>query len=105
MFVRKGYCSRELFKLNVFNIILNEKASSSTNIIDCINLWHKRLGHVNFSYIKKMKELGLVSSLSLSNDKCEVCLEAKCTKKTCKQVQHREIELLSLIHSDLGDLK
>ena len=84
MFVGKRYYSRELFKLNVLNAIMNENASSSTYIIDSINLWHKRLSPVNFSYIKKMREFSLLFNLSLSNDKCEVCVESKSTKKTCK---------------------
>ncbi|KAH9781528.1 hypothetical protein KPL71_008509 [Citrus sinensis] len=111
VFVGKGYCSGELFKLNVLNVIINENVSSSAyiycyaNIVDSINLWHGGLVHVNFSYIKKMKELGLLFKLNLSNDKCDVCVESKSTKKTCKPVQNRETELLSLIHSDLGDLK
>ena len=36
--------------------------------------------------------------------KCEVCVESKTTKKYCKPIE-RELELLSLIHSDLRDLK
>ena len=38
MFVGKRYYSRELFKLNVLNTIMNENASSSAYIIDSINL-------------------------------------------------------------------
>lgn len=64
------------------------------HIVDSINLWYKRLGHINFSYINK-----------ISNDKYKVCVEAKFTKKICKQVQYKETKLLSLIHNDLGDLK
>ena len=60
---------------------------------------------MNFSYIKKIKELGLLSKLNLSNDKCDVHVESTFTKKTCKPIQNRETELLSLIHIDLGDLK
>ena len=52
-----------------------------------------------------MMESGLLSKKNLSNDKCEMCVEAKSTKKTCKQILNREAEPLSLIHSDLGDLK
>ena len=37
-------------------------------------------------------------------NKCEICAEPKITKKTCAFV-NREIELLSLIHTDLGKLK
>ncbi|KAJ0052308.1 hypothetical protein Pint_00881 [Pistacia integerrima] len=53
-----------------------------------------------------MKELGLLSNVNISNiDKCDVCVESKSTKKTCKPVLERENELLGLIHSDLGDSK
>lgn len=48
MFVRKGYCSRELFKLKVFNVIMNETTFSSAYIVECIHLWHRRFGHMNF---------------------------------------------------------
>lgn len=76
MFVRKGYCFRELFKLKVFNVIMNETNFSSAYIVDCIHLWHRRFGHMNFFYTKKTKELGLLSNLGLSNDKCKVCVES-----------------------------
>ena len=60
---------------------------------------------MNFSYIKKMVELSLIPKMSLENhEKCEVCVEFKTTKKSCKPVE-RESKLLSLIYSDLGDLK
>ena len=57
---------------------------------------------MNFSY---MVELSLNPKLSLENlGKCEVCVESKTTKKSCKLIE-REAELLSLTHTDLGDLK
>ena len=52
-----------------------------------------------------MVELSLIPKLSLENHgKCESCVKSKTTKKSCKIVE-RESNLLSLIHSDLGDLK
>ena len=81
VFFGKGYCSRELFKLNVLNVIMNENVSSSIYLVDSFDLWHGRLGHVNFSYIKKMRESGLLPKINLSNDKCEMCVEAKSIKK------------------------
>ena len=52
-----------------------------------------------------MVELSLFPKLSLENHgKCESCVESKTTKKSCKLIE-RESNLLSLIHSDLGDLK
>ena len=85
---------------------MNNKASSSSAYIFVLcDVCHGRLGHVNFSYIKKIVELSLIPKLSLENiGKCGVCVESKTTKKSCKSIE-RESELLSLIHSDLGDLK
>ena len=52
-----------------------------------------------------MVELSLIPRLFLENlGKCEVCVESKTTNKSSKPVE-RESELLSLIDSDLGDLK
>ena len=74
-------------------------------MVDSIDVWHGRLEHINLGYIKKMKESGIINTLSEANmDKCEICTETKITKKPCKSVT-RESELLSLVHNDLGDLK
>ena len=104
-FVGKGYCNQGLFMLNVFYIINNNASSSSAYIVYSYDIWHDRLGHVNFSYMKKMVELNLIPKLSLENHrKYESCVESKTTKKSCKSVK-RESNLLSLIHKDLRDLK
>ncbi|KAJ9680257.1 hypothetical protein PVL29_019539 [Vitis rotundifolia] len=104
-FVGKGYCNQGLFLLNVSDIINNNASSSSAYIVDSCDIWHGRLGHVNFSYMKRIVKLDLIPKLSLKNhEKCESCVESKTTKKSCKSVE-RESNLLSLIHSDLGDLK
>ena len=100
----KGYCNKGLFMLNVSDNI-NNNTSSSAYIVDSCDILHGRLGHVNFSYMKKMVELSLIPNLSLENHgKCESCVESKATKKSCKSIE-RESDLLSLIHSDLGNLK
>ena len=94
-----------LFVLNVDEVI-NEKGSSScAYLVDSIDVWHGRLGHVNLGYIKKIKGCGIINSLSEANmDKCEICAKTKITKRPCKSIT-RETELLGLVHSDLGDLK
>ena len=52
-----------------------------------------------------MKDISLLYNVTISDyDKCEICVESKSTKKSCKSVE-REFELLELIHSDLGDMK
>ena len=55
-FVGNGYCNQGLFMLNVYDII-NNNTSSSAYIVDSCDILHGRLGHVNFSYMKKMVEL------------------------------------------------
>ncbi|RVW74433.1 Retrovirus-related Pol polyprotein from transposon TNT 1-94 [Vitis vinifera] len=56
-FVGKGYMSEGLFKLNVFNdnviaSTINKSFMSSTYIVESCELWHSRLGHVNYRSIK-----------------------------------------------------
>ena len=88
MFVGKRYCSNELLMLNILNVVMNNNASSSAYIVDSIDLWHGRLCYVNFSYIKKIKESGLLSNFSISEiEKCDVYIESKSTKKSCKPVE------------------
>lgn len=73
--MRKGYYNQGLFVLNVSKTI-NGNASTSTSsayLIDSVDMWHGRLGHVNFSYIKKMKDIGMLSlSTCSNNNKCVV---------------------------------
>ena len=95
-----------MFKINVLDTIINNKVSPSSYIVDSVDLWHGRLGHVIFSYLKKMKDIGLLYNISVSNiEKYNICVESKATKKTCNPILKRETKLLNLIHSDLGDLK
>ena len=101
----KGYDNDGLFVLNVDQVNNENGSSSYAYLVDSIDVWHGRLGHINLGYIKKMKECGIINSLSEANmKKCEICAETKITKKPCKSVT-RESELLNLVHSDLGDLK
>ena len=53
--------------LNVYDIINNNASSSFTYIVESCDIWHGRLGHVNFSYMKKMVVLSLIHKLSLEN--------------------------------------
>jgi hypothetical protein len=48
VFVGKRYCYHGLFVLNVANE-MNGDASSSTYLLDCIDLWHARLGYGSLS--------------------------------------------------------
>ncbi|KAL0560635.1 hypothetical protein IC582_001044 [Cucumis melo] len=103
-FVGKGYLSNGLFVLNT--ISMNANASSSAYLIESANLWHGRLGHVNFASIRKLKDLRLINtSETHETGKCSVCIESKFHKKPFKPVEYRTTELLELIHSDLADFR
>ena len=54
MYVGKGYLSDGLFKLNVMTINNNKNNDSSAYLLESDNLWHARLGHVNYKSLKKM---------------------------------------------------
>ena len=86
MFIGKGYEDQGLFVLNVAETI-NENLSYCAYLVDYINIWHSRLGHVNLGYIKKRKETKIINSLSETNiDKCEICAETKITREPCKSI-------------------
>lgn len=63
-FVGKGYADQGLFKLNVY-VIDNGNASTSAYLIDSINIWHVRLGHVNNVSVKFVWSQSMLENLIL----------------------------------------
>jgi len=57
IFVGKGYCSGGLFVLNVTADAANGNASTSIYIAKSVDLWHGRLGHVNYASINKLRNM------------------------------------------------
>ena len=53
--VGKGYRSGGLLALNVAAQVNNETAANSVYIIESVDLWHGRLGHVNFASLKGLE--------------------------------------------------
>ena len=108
MYVRKGYMSDGLFKLNVMTIVskLNEMiVSSSSYLLASSHLWHGRLGHVNYNSLRRLINLECLPKFDINlNHKCEICVEAKMTRKSFSTIE-RSTEPLALVHSDLCDFK
>ena len=78
---------------------------SSAYIVESCELWHSRLGHVNYRSMYKMSNLGLLPKFDINKThKCEICVESKLARKPFKSIE-RSSELLELVHSDLCDLK
>ena len=93
MYVGKGYVSDELFKLNVMTII-NKNNKSSVYMLESSNLWHGRLGHVNYDTLCRLINLDHIPSFQIdSKHKCEICVEAKLTRSSFQTVE-RNIEPL-----------
>lgn len=67
-----------------------------------INLWHQRMGHLNFTDLQKITECTEGIKLSKTgNQICTTCLEGKMSRQSFKNIGTRASELLQLIHSDL----
>ena len=59
MYVKKGYMSDGMWKLNVMAIIKSSmnKASTFTYMLESSNLWHGRLGYVNYDTLCRLINL------------------------------------------------
>ena len=90
-FVGKGYRSGGLLVLNAVAQINNETAANSVYIAESVDLWHGRLGHVNFASLKRLRNMRLIPNVNTENcSKCPVCVEAKFAKKPFKNVTTRK---------------
>ena len=77
----------------------------SAYILESSNIWHGRLGHVNYDTLRRLINLNHMPTFQIdAKHKCETCVEAKLTRSSFQSVE-RHIEPLNLIHSDLYDLK
>ena len=107
IYVGKGYMSNGLFKMNVMTIVsnFNNKNTSSAYMLESSNIWHGRLGNVNFDILCKLMNLELLPKFNIyGNHKCEICVESKLTRASF-QIIERSTKPLELIHSDTCDLK
>ena len=107
MYVGKGYMSDGMWKLNVMTIIKSymNKAITYAYNFESSNLWHGRLGHINYDALRRLINLNHMSTFQIdAKHKCETCVEEKLTKSFFLSVE-RHIEPLDIIHSDICDLK
>ena len=106
MYVGRGYALNGMFKLNVM-VVKNDinKMNSSAYLIESSNVWHGRLGHVNFNSMRRLIKFNCIPNFHIdSKYKCETCVEAKLTRASFKSVE-RKTEPLDMIHTDICDLK
>ena len=83
--------------------IINKELSSCAYIVDSSYLWHARLGHLNFKYLKFMSKHCMISYKHDDEKKCEIFIQAKMTKKSFPKSNRNSI-VLKLVHSNVCDL-
>ena len=56
MYVEKCYMSDDLFKMNVMTIVHSviNNNTSFFYLLESSNLWHGRLGHVNYGSLRRL---------------------------------------------------
>ena len=107
VFMGKGYVSNGLFKLNVMTVkpkIMNKTNASFVYVLKSSNLWHGRLGHVNYSSLKRLINLNHIPTFQIDiKHKCETCVEEKMTRLSFQTIE-RNTKFLDMIHGDIFDL-
>ena len=74
-------------------------------MLESSNVWHGRLGHVNYNTLRKLINMECLHKFQIyPNKKCEICVESKLTRTSFQSIE-RSSEPKELIHSDICDLK
>lgn len=99
--IATGSRKRDLFKLD---LVQSSRALACASN-ETAALWHKRLGHINYDSLHRMKR-GLVSGIEYaepprSNDKCKVCSMGKQTRLPFSKCGSRASDVLEVVHSDI----
>ena len=89
--------------MTIFPTIDNNKSTSSVYMLESSNVWHDRLGHVNYHTLHRLINLNLLPKFEIDHI-CETCVEAKMARASFKSIE-RSTEPLDLIHSDVCDMK
>jgi hypothetical protein len=89
--------------------IMESVQLSSTLPLD-LSLWHKWLGHHNYTNIRKMISKELVDGLVLDSKAepdpiCKPCLAGKMHANPFPSSEHHATEVLELIHSDVHQIR
>ena len=90
--------------LYVVNIDVTGEALMTQRESENIN-WHRKLGHLNFIYLKKVPNLceGIpkITADGKEIDLCEVCIKAKQTRQPFNSERERAVRPLQIMHSDV----
>ncbi|GKD16385.1 putative ribonuclease H-like domain-containing protein [Tanacetum coccineum] len=100
-----------MYSVDLKNIILSGGLTClfTKATLDESNLWHRRLGHINFKTMNKLVGGNLIRGLSLkifeNNHTCVACQKGKQHKASCKTKTVSSIsQPLQMLHMDLFGL-
>ncbi|CAL8993883.1 unnamed protein product [Prunus brigantina] len=90
MYVGKWYLTDGLFKMNVMTIVhkVNNNKVSSAYMLESSDLWHGRLGHVNYDKLLQLINMEPIPEFHIDfHNKCETCVEAKLTRSSFQSIE------------------
>jgi transposase InsO family protein len=85
------------------------KAFSAHKTTETAELWHQRLGHVNYEVLTRMVNEGLVNGVNItasqfrkaSHNQCEVCIQGKYARKPFLPSERVTTRPCELLHMDV----
>ena len=79
--------------------------SLSTQKLEDVDLWHYRLGHINFKSLFNMYSRKIVTGMHMSNGRskfpCPECCYGKSSRKPFPRFGSRAVAPLDIVHSDI----
>lgn len=99
----------QYFEFETVQNIESENLNKVEEVMYTAELWHRRMGHVNYNAIRSMIKHKSVNNLDIKggiNDAvCENCIEAKATRVSCKSISRTTNKILESPHGRLGSVK
>lgn len=87
---------------NQFDSNIALKATIPINI----ELWHRRMGHLNPTYLKQLRQTATrIDFDDINMHQCEVCVSGKQVQQTFPRNNKRASRLLELVHSDVCQME
>lgn len=105
--VAKGRRSGRMFTLDVnMPEVKSSMFAHGVGVVADVDIWHKRIGHVNVQKMKLMQSKEIVTGLPRfkvedMHKVCEACHFGKQTKHAFPHDRHMSRDVLDIVHSDL----
>ena len=105
--IRRGNASAHCSNTNEVNVNMPPDDEPDASALS-IQLWHRRLGHLNEAYLRKLMQEGARGIKFRTNEhikNCVQCINGKMTKQSFKSSESRASKRLQLIHTDLAQMQ